>query len=113
MVCNRKLNKRMKLFDYVKIIDSDLQREHITKHGLHMNIVGKELMAQRIPDCIRKFFLGRQTSPIILKLWQELIKHSQEKDEEGKATHSRTSGKIGKKPITKSDDFLLTASVIK
>lgn len=103
----------MKLFDYVKIINSDLQREHFTKHGLHRNIVGKELMAQRIPDHIRKIFLGRQTSPIILKLWQELIKSSQEKDEEGKVTHSRASGRIGNKPVTTSDDFLWTASVIK
>lgn len=113
MVCNRKLHKRMKLFEYVKIIDSDLQREYLTKHGLHMNIVGKELMAQRIPDHIRKIFIGRETSPIILKLWQELIKSSQEKNEEGKATHSRTLGRIGKKPITKRDDFLWTVSVIK
>jgi len=57
--------------------------------------------------------LGRQTSPIILKWWQELTKNSQEGNAEGKATHSRTSGRIRKKPVTKSDDFLWTASVIK
>jgi hypothetical protein len=71
-----------------------------------MNIVGKELMAQRIPDHISKSFLGRQTSLIILKWWQELTKSSQEGNSEGKATHSRTSGRIRNKPITKSDDFL-------
>jgi hypothetical protein len=62
-------------------------------------------MAQRIQDYIRKFFLGRQTSPIVLKWRQELTKCSQEGNEERKATYLRTSGRIRKKPITRSDDF--------
>jgi hypothetical protein len=79
-----------------------------------MNIVGKELIAQRILDHIRKiFFLGRQTSPIILKWWQELTKNSQEGNTEEKATHSRTSGRIRKNPVTKTDDSLWPSSVIK
>jgi len=35
---NRKLYKRMKMFEYVQILDSEVQREHVTRHGLHMNI---------------------------------------------------------------------------
>jgi len=35
MVYNRKLQKRIKLFNYMKIIESDLKREHLSKHGLH------------------------------------------------------------------------------
>jgi len=53
---NRKLHKRMKMFEYVKLLDSQVQREHFTRHGLHMNTVGKELMTQRIADNIRKPF---------------------------------------------------------
>jgi hypothetical protein len=71
-------------------------------------------MAQRITDHIRKIFSGRQTFPIILKLRQELTKSIQEGNEEkGKATPSRTSGGTGKKTITKSDDSLWIASMIK
>jgi hypothetical protein len=36
----------MKMFEYVKVLDSEVQREHFTRHGLHMNTVGKELIAQ-------------------------------------------------------------------
>jgi hypothetical protein len=68
MIYNRKLHKRMKLFDFVKIIDSGLQREQFTKHGLHMNIVGKELMAQRIPDHIREIFFRKTNIPHYLEM---------------------------------------------
>jgi hypothetical protein len=39
---NRKLHKRMKTHEYVKIIDSDMHREKFTRQGLHMNTVGKK-----------------------------------------------------------------------
>jgi hypothetical protein len=48
------------MFQYVQILDSEVQ----TEHGLHMNTVGKELMAQRITDHIRKTLLVRKTPPI-------------------------------------------------
>jgi hypothetical protein len=43
-----------------------------------MNTVGKELMAQRIMDHIRKTLLLRKTSPIILKWRQDLTDSGQE-----------------------------------
>jgi hypothetical protein len=75
---NRKLHKRMKMCEYVQILDSEIQREHFTRHGLHMNIVGKELMAQRIKDHIRKTLFVRKTPPIILKWRQDLTDNGQE-----------------------------------
>jgi len=30
--------------EYVKILDSEVGGEHFTRHGLHVNTVGKELM---------------------------------------------------------------------
>lgn len=94
------------MFEYVKIIDSDLHSEHFTKHGFHMNIAGEELIALRITDHIRKTFLGRKTCPILLNWTQDLTKSNQEgNEEEGKATHSRTSGRKRRQPTTKSDDF--------
>jgi hypothetical protein len=44
----------MKMFEYVQILDIEVQREHVTRHGLNVNTVGKELMAQRITDQSRK-----------------------------------------------------------
>jgi hypothetical protein len=91
---NRKLHKRMKMFAYVQILDSEVQKEHVTRHGLHMNTVGKELMAQRILDHIRKTMLVRKTPPIILKWRQEITDSVQEGVEaQENVTYSRTSGR--------------------
>jgi hypothetical protein len=42
------------MFEYVKILGSEVQREHFTRHWLHMNTGGKELMAHKIKDHIKK-----------------------------------------------------------
>ena len=104
----RKLHKRMKMFECMKILDSEVQREHFTRHGLHMNTVGKELMAQRIMDHIRKTLLVRKAPPIILKWRQDLTESGQEgiKAQE-KVTYSRTSGRKRKQPATRGDDFFM------
>jgi hypothetical protein len=110
---NRKLHKRMKIFEHVKILDSEVQREHFTRHGLHMNTVGKELMAQRITDHIRKTLLVRKTPPIILKWRQDLTGSAQEGIEaQENVTYSRTSGRKRNQPTTRGDEFLWTADLI-
>jgi hypothetical protein len=59
-----------------------------------MNTVGKELMAQRITDHIRKTLLVRNTPPIIFKWRQDLMDSGQEGIEaQEKVTYSETSGR--------------------
>jgi hypothetical protein len=43
-VFNRKLLKKMKMYDYAKVIEPNLSREHFTQQGLQMNRLGKELI---------------------------------------------------------------------
>jgi len=87
----------MKIFEYVNILESEVQREYFTRHGLHMNTVRKELMAQRITDHFRKTLLiRRKTPPIILKWRQVLMDSSQEVAEAQEketyvATHTHVS----------------------
>ena len=45
---NRKMIKKMKVYDHVNVINSVNQRECYTRHGLHLNSLGKELMAQKL-----------------------------------------------------------------
>jgi hypothetical protein len=59
---NRQLHKRLKTCEHVKIIDSVIWKEYHTKHGLHLNNSGKELMAQLIIDQI-KCFETTETNP--------------------------------------------------
>ena len=110
---NKKLHKRMKMFEYAKVLDSEAQREHFTRHGLHMNTMGKELMAQRITDQIRKTLSVRKTPPIVLKWRQDFTDSGQEGTEaQEKVTHSRTSGRKRKQPASSGDDFLWTADLM-
>jgi len=66
---NRKLYKRMKQFVHVRLIDSKLQREYFTKHGMHMKLAGKEIIAHRIAELIRETLPKKKTSTIPL-LWK-------------------------------------------
>jgi len=40
---NNKLSKRAKLFSHVDLVETNFNRKYFTKHGLHLNNVGKEL----------------------------------------------------------------------
>jgi len=44
---NRKLHKWMKQYEHVKITDSELHRKYFTRHGMHMNLAGKELITPK------------------------------------------------------------------
>jgi len=73
---NRKLNKQMKQFEHVKLIDSKLQRDYFTKHGMHMKLSGKEIMAQRIAELIKETFSKKKTSTIPLHWKQDIDKRT-------------------------------------
>ena len=49
---NRKLKKRLTVYEHVYIVDPGLDREHFARHGLHMNYKGKEKAARVIPASI-------------------------------------------------------------
>ena len=74
---NRKLLKRTKLLEHVKIIDSELQRIYFTEHGMHMTKAGKGIMAQRIAEQIKKTFSKRETQTITLQ-WKQDMDNSTE-----------------------------------
>jgi len=66
----------MKQYKHVKIIDSELQRKYFTRHGMHMNLAGKELIAQRIMEHIKEHLTKRETSTITLRWKQEMDKRT-------------------------------------
>jgi hypothetical protein len=109
---NRKLHKKMRVFEHAKVIDSVSQRECYTRHGLHINSLGKEQMAQRIIDQLKNSLSTDNTSPIPLS-WKVLpLLHNPDNSEpQCSATVSRTSGRKRKQPATRGDDFLWTGSI--
>jgi hypothetical protein len=69
-VFNRKVHKMMKIADNVKIVQEKLSRNDFTLHGFHLNISGKEKMAELIGENIKKFLVRKEENPVILK-WEE------------------------------------------
>ena len=67
---NRQLNKRMKTFNNVKILETDLNRECFTKHGLHLNSSGKEQIASKLAVMVKSLLNEKKTSHIYLQ-WKE------------------------------------------
>jgi len=45
---NKKLFKATKSFKHVKLVKVTTDREHFTKHGLHLNNKGKEIMSKEL-----------------------------------------------------------------
>jgi hypothetical protein len=46
----------MKMYNNVKILETDLVREYVTKHGIHLNLPGKEQIALKLVAVIKIFF---------------------------------------------------------
>jgi hypothetical protein len=63
---NRKLLKLMKPFRHVRATKVDLIREYSTRHGLHMNRVGKEKTSLKIAQVVCAMFHEQTREPIKL-----------------------------------------------
>jgi hypothetical protein len=109
---NRKLHKKMKLYKHAKVIDSVLQRECYTRYGLHLNILRKEQMVQKIVEQVRNSLLSISTLPIPLP-WKEMpmVYNQESTDTQSGLTVSRTSGRKRNQPATRGDDFLWIGSI--
>jgi hypothetical protein len=57
-------------FNNVKILETGLERECFTKHGMHLNSSGKECIAQRLAIVVRSFLKKERMSPISL-YWKD------------------------------------------
>ena len=103
----------MRVFDNAKVIDSVSQRECYTKHGLHLNSIGKEQMAHRIIEQRKNNFVTNNTPPIPLS-WKKVssVKNPVNSDSQCSVTATRTSGRIRKQPTTRGDDFLWIESLL-
>jgi hypothetical protein len=53
-VFNRKLLKKMKMYDYAKVMGTNLSREHFTQHGLHTNRLISKTIAENIKSILTR-----------------------------------------------------------
>ena len=71
---NKKLGKVTKSYKQVKLIKITTNREHYTKHGLHLNSRGKESMAKELLINLQVKPVPHTTSVIHLPWKQDVIK---------------------------------------
>jgi hypothetical protein len=90
-VFNRKLGKLVKAFKHTALIKLDLNRELFTKHGLHMNGKGKELVAKKIMSTIKHMLRKQIEEPICMTWKEDEVKKSQEKQKNHIYEEERTS----------------------
>jgi hypothetical protein len=63
-IFDRKLHTMIKSVENVKIILENLSRNDFTLHGLHLNIPGKEKMAQLIGENIKNTNGKKRRNPL-------------------------------------------------
>jgi hypothetical protein len=78
-VFNGKLHKIFKARDDVTMSDINLHRNNFTQHGLHLNTVGKEKIAEMIVENIKQLKVKKKNIPITIDeeenpkdVWPEL-----------------------------------------
>jgi hypothetical protein len=87
-VYNRKLKKHLKVLHNTCVLEMDTDRDLYARHGLHMNLKGKERIACKIIKTIKVILTEKKTVPIKMK-----YKEDRERDNngtEGKTTTLET-----------------------
>jgi hypothetical protein len=69
-VFNRKLQKMMKAHNNMEMLHVDTSRWHFTHHGLHMNGMGKENMAGKISETVKKIVTREKETRT--SLWEKV-----------------------------------------
>jgi hypothetical protein len=69
---NSKLKNILKTLKHVSLVEMSTNRRHFTKHGFHLNNLGKEWLAKQIASQIGLIvkFTSKANSAILLK-WKE------------------------------------------
>ena len=62
---NRQVEKKMKIYNNVKMLETDLYRKYFTKCGQHLNWSGKELISMKLTTVIKEFFCYETTVPYL------------------------------------------------
>jgi hypothetical protein len=68
---NRQMEKKMKIYHNVKLLDTDLDGSYFTRHGQHLNSSGKELISNKLSTVIKDLFVKKQLPPICTP-WKEI-----------------------------------------
>ena len=109
---NEKLYRLLNPYSHVSIVEVSSNRDHYTKHGLHLNKYGKEELAKQIAVQINSAKELAKSADIPIPLqWNEnreedVSTNLVELNKIASDNLSRTSARNKKTPITRNKDFL-------
>jgi hypothetical protein len=98
-----------------EVLQTKLNRNDVTRHGLHLNNSGKEKIAKSISKYIKNLDMKKEESPIIMKWEENWMKTAQEETKRKLIKHRkqvsnlnevRSSKRLRQISITRKDDFL-------
>jgi len=67
----------MKRYNHTEVMDVSANRDHYSKHGLHMNKTGKDWLTSKTTDIINKLFANQKLTPITLDWKESSVKKNQ------------------------------------
>jgi hypothetical protein len=65
-VFNRKLGKQVKACNHVRALEMNFERDHYTRHGLHLNTKGKDYTTNALRFTIKNMFNINRNTPITM-----------------------------------------------
>jgi hypothetical protein len=101
---NKKLSKLANTASNIGFLDSDNDSKLFTKHGLHRNKYGKQLIVTQIADFILSIFNQKTLPPISLACYTPTEVSI---DENQKNNIKRNSSRPRKNPVTRSEFFFM------
>jgi lysophospholipase L1-like esterase len=72
---NRKMLKMTKCYNHVTVLNSEQNREHFTRHGMHLNKKGKAEIAKRIIEACKQIIQPKENMFPISLSWKETGNH--------------------------------------
>jgi len=69
---DRLVEKKMKIYSNVKMLETDTDRKYFTKHGQHLNLSGKEQISMKLTTLIKEFSTKKLLSPVRMQ-WKDSI----------------------------------------
>jgi hypothetical protein len=87
---NSRIQKYVKVHENAEVLQVNLDRSGFTKHGQHMNTIGKELMVKSIVESIKRTIKVCKKKPFSMK-WKEDL--STENQGSGEAANGAGEGR--------------------
>jgi len=103
---NRKLQKLVNVLPHTTFLKMEEDRNLYTKHGLHLNKLGKQLVQHQIASLLHSIFEQKNTHPIILGWHEKQGNKDTACDENQVPTYKMNRSRNRKPPVTRSKDFL-------